>query len=454
MMVEYRMNIFEEPHNIFGGSRKGVAFVKKMMRLTKNKHNGVYRKPPHIPFNYSARDDEDWSEFIQKHFGRDGAEIKKYKRPPPRVKSDEDKEYDEVHKWSYWGLDKDDLDYDERQKKWWIGDTGYSFPPVHWKAPNGKSYWGLPHYEDKAKGTHFDKIAFPMDNYPQTKGEFSRKYAMDKKEGETSHTYDEVEFGDKTFRVEDGVVSHARDWAGRRPRYYYWVKGGTGTDRYNQAYSYKYIIPKTGQPNTWSRTIIGERGEKQLEDDPPPDEPKDDAEKEEAVKQIKTAVNEIKHRIRTNGDLNFVAFQKSERYSDALSKAKDVVAYREAVKDYGSGWAFLSKTRQDEEERKMYDILDARNGDGFKEKAFPMNSGVGGKSFAQLENYIDHWDTLAGMYNETVSFYLDLMDKNIELIEEYGGEEDDSVESKKTHRELLYNANFNDHARDEKPVYR
>lgn len=436
------LNLFEpEEHNIFGGSRKGVAFVRRMMRNTKTKHNGEYRKPPAVPFSYDAKQPEDWSEFIQKHFGATGAEIKKYKRPAPRQKSEEEKEYDKVHRWAYWGIDEADLEYDEAQKKWWIGDTDYSFPPVHWKAPDGKRYWGLPHYESHDKGQHFDKIAFPLDNYPSTTGEFSRKYAMEKKDGEYSHSYDNEEIGNKEYIVLDGVVSHSKEWLGRRPRYYYWVKyregDGGEVGRYKNLFEYTYETPAEGKPNTWNRDIVGvRRGQAQLVEADPPDEADTPEEKAVAIHQIQTAINEIKTRIRNFGELNIKANDQERKYGDAESRAKDAVAFREASKEYGRGWGSLSEARRTEAIRKMYDSMDARDGAGFKEKAFPMNAGVGGKSFAQLENYISHWNGVASQTSENVAFYLDLLNKNVELVNDLGGEADAGVKGKKTYRKL------------------
>lgn len=435
-------NLFEpEEGNIFGGSRKGVAFVRRMMRKTKQRHNGVYRKPPAVPFSYDAKQPEDWSEFIQKKFGPDGADVVKYKRPAPRQKSDEEKEYDKVHRWTYWGIENEDLAYDEDQKKWWIGDTDYSFPPIHWKAPDGKRYWGLPHYESKTKGEHYDKIAFPLDNYPATTGEFSSRYAKENKGGETAHSYDEEEIGSKEYRVLDGVVSHSKEWLGRRPRYYYWVKytAGDGGEvgRYRNLYDYTYETPTDGKPNTWSRGIVGvRRGGAVLEEAEPADEANTPEEKAVAIKQIQTAITEIKTRIRNFGELNIKANSQEQIYGDAESKAKDIVASREASKEYGKGWGVLSQARRTEEIRKMYNTLDARDGAGFKEKAFPMTAGVGGKSFAQLENYISHWNGIASQTSENVAFYLELLTKNVDLVEELGGEADAGVKGKKTYRRL------------------
>ena len=159
------MNLFDET---IGGSRKGVAFVRRMMRNTKEQHDGEYRKPPAKPFRYDKKHPSGWSEHIQDIFKPDGAEIVKYKRPPKRTKTDAEKKYDEVHKWDYWGLKEKDLKYNEARRRWVIKDTNYTFPPIPWTDPrDGRVYWGLPHYTSQDKGVHYDRMAFKEDDFPK-----------------------------------------------------------------------------------------------------------------------------------------------------------------------------------------------------------------------------------------------------------------------------------------------
>jgi hypothetical protein len=399
------LNLFEpEEQNIFGGSRKGVAFVKKMMRKTKQRHNGVYRKPPAVPFSYDAKQPEDWSEFIQKKFGPDGADVVKYKRPAPRQKSAEEKEYDKVHRWDYWGLNEDELEYDEAQKKWWIGDTDYSFPPIHWKAPNGQKYWGLPHYESHAKGQHFDKIAFPAEEgkYPETLGEFSQEYARKNNKRYAQHTEDEIEFGGKEYKVLDGVVSHERNWLTRTPRYYAWY---SGQDDKSDGWGFDHSRPRR--------------------DIPPADEP-DEAQKPYAIKQIKSAIKELKSRVRWAGDLNVKYLAQEEKFSDALARAKEAIVRRVASKEYGSGWGFLSRERQQEQIRRVEERLDRGNGEAYNDYVAPMNAGVGGKSIKQMNDRIDENNRRASYVNDIVQSLNEVIDTNIGLLEELGGEGEDA----------------------------
>ena len=165
------MDIFEEQHE--GAGRKGVAFVAKMMRKTKNQHGGEYRKPPARPFKYNVKDPENWSKFIQHHFGDE--EPVPYKRPK-KEPTEEDKKYNEVHKWEYWGLDKDDFKYDEKHR-YWIDKDGITYPPFQWTNAHGDSWWGLrvkelplkdanPEYAKQLARNHFKAMIFRWDDAP------------------------------------------------------------------------------------------------------------------------------------------------------------------------------------------------------------------------------------------------------------------------------------------------
>jgi len=226
------MNVFDDETT--GGSRKGVAFVRRMMRKTKVKHKGEYKKPPAEPFRYDAKKPEDWSEHIQNIFKPDGAEVVKYKRPPKRAKTPEEIKYDQVHRWDYWGLKEKDLEYDEDKKRWWIGDTGYAFPPIAWTDPrDDKVYWGLPRYSSRDKGVHYNRMAFKEDDYPDI------PFFM------FSKTYANKQWREYIRRNEDNGASEYNT----SPSEFYYVNDDYETLGTKQLRTTNAVIPATGRNN-------------------------------------------------------------------------------------------------------------------------------------------------------------------------------------------------------------
>jgi len=464
------MNLFDD--DIQGGSRKGIAFVRRMMGKTKAKHNGYYRKPPAVPFRYKARQPKDWSEHIQRHFGADGAEIVKYDRPAKRTKTDEEKEYDLVHKWAYWGLRENQLEYDESTKRWWIGDTGYAFPPVLWKAPNGESYWGLPHYESREKGKHFDRIAFKADKYPETRGQFSKRYATEKKEGELYHTHDNIFFNGTELEVLDGVVSHSRSFLSREPRYYAWYrvvgeqqKAHKDTDGYAwKVPVFEYTVPEPDKKWSEGREAVERRrkfeaerlreqamnkykkahpttskgelerlyplrdfeakvkntgqfkrleepgrvrayrdytfaftGEPSLELVEPTETPSTPDETKEAIKNIRSAIKELKNRGTYFAELNKKATGQEDRFNDAIT-----------------AWEQRKKAN-DERERPKSKV------------PVPILAGVGGHSIDEIEGGANYWNSMATMSSDYIRFLLEVIEANNDLLEELGEEPEDAT---------------------------
>jgi hypothetical protein len=135
-----------------GGLSKGVAFVRKSMAKTKQINKG-YKPPAKWGYDYKVAKEKDKpSKHIQINIGEEKPEdVVKYKYPR-RKKSEEEKRREEVHKFSYWGLTKDDFEEVDGQlveKK-----HGLLWGPI-WFQPTGarSGFWGLRccRYDKKGK---------------------------------------------------------------------------------------------------------------------------------------------------------------------------------------------------------------------------------------------------------------------------------------------------------------
>jgi len=125
-----------------GGLSKGVAFVRKAMAKTKQQNKG-YKPPARLGYDFDvAKELDKPSKHIQMNIGRvPKADVVKYKYPK-RKKSDEEKRREEVMKFDYWGLSRDDFEEIDGQlieKK-----HGLIWGPIFYQ-PTGseEGVWGL-----------------------------------------------------------------------------------------------------------------------------------------------------------------------------------------------------------------------------------------------------------------------------------------------------------------------
>lgn len=125
-----------------GGLSKGVAFVRKSMAKTKQINKG-YKPPARWGYDFDVATEKDKpSKHIQINIGEVKPEdVVKYKYQR-RKKSEEEKEREAVHKFSYWGLTKDDfkeVDGQLIEKK-----HGLIWGPIYYQpAGREKGVWGL-----------------------------------------------------------------------------------------------------------------------------------------------------------------------------------------------------------------------------------------------------------------------------------------------------------------------
>ena len=130
-------------HLLTGGLSKGVAFVRKAMAKTKLQNRG-YRPPARAGYDFdeATRLDKP-SKHIQLNIGRVAPDdVVKYQYNRNRKKSEEEKRREQVHKFEYWGLTKDDFEEIDGQlveKK-----HGLIWGPIYYQ-PTGseRGVWGL-----------------------------------------------------------------------------------------------------------------------------------------------------------------------------------------------------------------------------------------------------------------------------------------------------------------------
>jgi len=445
------MNLFDD--DLYGGGN--YPLIAKMMAKTKAYH-GSYRKPPKGGFTYDTKEPEGWSEHIQKHLGEDGVEPVKYKRPPPRVKTEEEQEYDRVHKFEYWGLDKSKMEYSEEQQRWYDPESGYAFPPIHFKDHDGKMFWGIPHYAEKpSKGQHYDSLAFHLDDagkikVPANWTSTPRNTKMRNGRYPPGAEREEVEMGEdqegNTITLEriEAVRSQNRNLlTSKHPRYFWWYHE-EDSEYYDGHKFYGGDKPVMVEPEATAET---------------------EEQKEVALKQLATAMKLLAKRIGIVGDYNDKRRIEKERLEATLERGEEILEQREAnqkrrgllderVRRRGTardpkdikfrvetGFAYRNRYVEPgstfslpfgTSEREAKEVVGATNAKAFirakeanidkREKArrpsFPKDAGSGGISKEQLEARINKKDDQMTYSAKYVEFMLEVLAKNEDVVEE------------------------------------
>jgi hypothetical protein len=187
------------------------------------------------PVNYSKVGNK--SEHLQKTIGGvPDDDVVKFER---REITADEKERTQRLTPENWGIDRKDLQYNERQNRSYFKVEGvegwFAWPPVKWTDSKKKEWYGLAHYEKKpdevakAKGeggTHFDSIAFPVDSTPPEaiSGRLSVGYTRDNinpnaDEGSRANKGDVVKrIRNRGVRLQlaEGAVGHPRSEGARK----------------------------------------------------------------------------------------------------------------------------------------------------------------------------------------------------------------------------------------------
>ncbi|NBV77803.1 hypothetical protein EBR66_06585 [bacterium] len=407
------IKLYEE---LFGGASRGAFAVKRQMKKAKVRFGDYTPEANPDPFAYDEGRAKagKYSKHIQKKIGDvEDENVVPFKR---RKISAEEREQNKRLEPKYWGIDKDDLQYNERMNRSFFKVAGqkgwFSFPPIKWKGRDGNYYYGLAHYAEKPPedrdgdgGRHYDSIAFLSDSQPpQQAFQDFHSVAWTRNKGKSGSVVEQadsknIRIGDQRLELHDGVFGTRKiDEDGEY--YGYWIKGVNKRGRRIQ--EYEVVPPKL-----------------EISADAPLDE------RVKVWRQIVSMINQLDDYATSNGKANSRANYMKARHELRLEKAEKTHAEQKTTITDARG-NVRTEIKEIPLPPHRYKSKDGKRGRLSKADAPPDKIKLPGESSGwrvnkkRLNDLIDDLDDYATATNDTVEACISAIDKNESLLDDLG----------------------------------